>query len=109
MNDIIETMELPSKEGFTLRLSALVDFTPISDTFEDEQVKEVIERINSGEWLYFCAKVTAYKKGIELSSDYLGGCVYEGLEDFAECSGYVDDMINTVVNEAKETIKELTN
>jgi hypothetical protein len=57
--------------------------------------------------LYFIAKVTASKHGIELGTDYLGGCCYDRISEFLN-DPYFSDMVDNVITEAKETIKKLT-
>ena len=98
------------KDGFELKLYFLEECIPLLDTFDYDdkaQEQELIDNVESGEWLYFCAKVTACKEGVELASDYLGACVYEGETDF-KASGYYEDMCNIAISEAKEVIKNLT-
>ena len=52
---------------------------------------------------WFIAKVTAWKDGIELAAEYLGGCCYEAVEDFytKHKDDYLADMIKGVVAQAK--------
>ena len=101
-------MNSQEKDGFELKLYFEPEYDPIDWDFETpEQVQELNDKIERGELLYFCAKVTACKNGIELHSEYLGGCVYEGETDFMAC-GYYEDMTNAAIEGAKKAIKELT-
>jgi hypothetical protein len=68
----------------------------------------IIDNIESGKWLWFIAKVTASKCGVELAETYLSGCCYESKEDFIENSGYYDDMVKEVTEAAQLKILELT-
>ena len=93
-------------EGFKIYFEALEEYMMLSEMLPDD-TPEQLEEINNNN-VIFTAKVTAEKEGIELSSDYLGACIYEKEEDFYTTKGcYFDDMVNTVVVQAKETIKQL--
>lgn len=74
------------------------------DTVEDEE--ELLRRIENGTMLWFCARVEAYRHGVLLGTDYLGGCCYESAKDFME-NGYYADMVDNAINEAKDKITEL--
>ena len=77
--------------GFDIAFYALSEDISPKETFEDWQ--EVVEKVNSSEWVYFCAKVTASKNGIELADDYLGCCCYASYEQFVLDGDYYADMI----------------
>ena len=74
MNDIIDNLWTFKTARFTLSCDALVEDYP--DLSWDE-TSEVAEKINAGEYMLFCARVTVYLDGREIASDYLGNCVYE--------------------------------
>lgn len=95
---------------FDIYFEALPEDIPVSDLFsEQEDIDEAVEKIESGEWVYFCAHVVAKVNDIELGDDYLGGCIYESEEGFYETKdGYFDNMASQAINEAKETLQELT-
>ena len=101
--------------------NTIVDGFDIELTFEDEQISpvdcygadyegidEICERINDGQDVWVCAKVTASKKGIELASEYLGAVHYawDKLDNFIK-DGYFEDMVNTVVGEAQLKLQDL--
>ena len=99
-----------SRDGFDIYFEALEENIRIDEDFMDaSMIEETIADLESGETVMFCAKVTAFKNGIELASDYLGACIYECEEDFyikyKDC--YFADMVNTVISEAKEDIASL--
>lgn len=109
MSDVLQSMNMGQVDGFDITLSALVEYMSPSDAFDDtpEQLAEMMNKIDRGVWFWFCAKVTASKEGIEIGSDYLGCCLYDSLEHFAENDGYYQDMVDCAITEAKETIKKL--
>jgi len=71
---------------------------------------EVFKKINNGTWLWFEAKVSVIHKPTELTlgTDYLGGCCYESLEDFAQPGGYVRSMVGEAISEARNNMERLT-
>ena len=92
-------------EGFDVYFEALEEYDFNCDYWEPDQFKETCKKIHSGEYVLFCAKVTAEKSGIQFSEDYLGCCIYESEEQFYTAEGdYFEDMCNTVVSDAKKQI-----
>lgn len=95
-------------KGFDIYFEALPEYKSLSDMFPDdtpEQLNEIYENNR-----IFVAKVTAERAGVELASDYLGGCVYEEVEDFyiKYAGDYFADMVETVVEEAEKEVIRLT-
>jgi hypothetical protein len=103
-----KTINTEFKDGFQIVFSVTEEYTPIADHFEADDVSEIISDIEEGNLLWFVARVQAFKNGIELASDYLGGCCYKSYSDFVAQNDYYADMIQTVIREAKETIKALS-
>ena len=96
-------------DGFTINTyTTWEDMLPDWDFGSEEYKQEVIDKINSGDLLWFVAKVTASKNGVELAQDYLGGCCYEYVSDFInEPNGYYADMRSNVIEEATQIITKL--
>ena len=96
-------------KGFTINLyTTWEDTEPDWDFETEEDRQELIDKIESGSLLWFIAKVTASKNGVELAQDYLGGCCYESIDEFgSEPDFYYSGMRETVVEEAKKTIAKL--
>lgn len=90
-------------EGFDIYFEALEEYDFDGSYWEPDDFNNVFQKIESGELVLFCAKVTAEKSGIILSDDYLGCCIYESYEQFYTTEGdYFDDMVNVVINDAKK-------
>ena len=72
--------------------------------------EEVLEKINNGTWLWFMATVSVIHKptGLTLGEDFLGGCCYESLEQFAQPGGYVRSMTSEAISEARNNMERLT-
>ena len=104
-----ELINTEGKDGFTIRFYACEEGLSIRDSFDlpEEDMQKLIEDIDSGNLNWFCAKVTASKNGIELASDYLGGCCYKNANEFLTNNDYYADMVDKVIIEAKEAIKKL--
>jgi len=97
-----------NREGFEIQFHALNEHLALDQLFEAEDVPELAEKIESGELVYFCANVRAYKNGIELSSEYLGGCLYADEKDFINNDCYYGDMVAAAIENARAAIKALT-
>ena len=107
MSDIIETIDLESKDGFDLKLNILVEHHPIDWIDDDEELRKTYESLERYDTVYFCAQVVASKNSIELASEYLGCCHYESYQDFIDSDDYIADMKDQVMTEAKQVIKSL--
>lgn len=86
---------------------------------------ETGEKLESGEWVAFCAKVAVYLNGAEIAADYLGQCIYANAADFAtghrdpdpmnrNCSlndrnicHYFPDMVATAISEARDYLRNI--
>ncbi len=92
-----------------------IDGFDITLSFEPEEIigdiddEDTLAKINSGEYEYFIAIVTASKNGIELGSDTLGANIYpaDKLNQFL-IDGYYEDMVANAISEAKENVLELS-
>ena len=99
-------------DGFDIQFEALQEDMAVEDMLSFEETgcdhSSTIKAVNNGKYEYFMAHVVASKNGIELAEDFLGGCIYSTEEEFYnEKNGYFADMAQTVVTEAKETVKAL--
>jgi hypothetical protein len=108
--DIIDSIPVADTAGFHLTLEALVEYTPLADTFDDsvDDLAQLAVDIEAGKYLYFCARVSAYKHGVLLAQEYLGCCLYESLQQFHDASDYYADMVDTAIEQARAKLQELT-
>lgn len=97
------------QDGFNIYFENLPEDISLLELLPEESEDE-LKRI-SDTMEIFTAKVSAEKAGIELGTDYLGGCIYNDIDDFYK-DDYFNDMVNNAINEAKKQlpnlIKELT-
>lgn len=95
-------------EGFLISFYALPPDDDINCSFEPEDAKITIDKINSGEYVHFIAKITGSKNGIELADSYLSSCIYSSYDEFWNIKeDYCADMIDEVIIEARKNIAEL--
>lgn len=103
-----ETVHTEKAAGFDIVFSVTPEHVEPDWEFEDEADKQdTLDRIERGDLVYFVARVEAYKSGVLLGTDYLGGCCYDSYKQFVEASGYYADMVETAVIEARSTIAKL--
>lgn len=106
-----QTIDTREIDGFTIVLSVTPEDIHPRDCFDDsvDDIDEICRKIDAGLLDWFVARVQAFKNGIELGNDYLGGNLYDSCAEFVEQSGgYYQDMINTAIDEAKKNIQALT-
>lgn len=101
-----ELIHEEQSEGFTIRFHAMPEYSHPRDSFDDtcHDIAEICRKIDNGTYVWFVAKVTASKAGVELASDYLGACLYDSYQQFVTDNGYYADMKARVIEEAKQTI-----
>ena len=99
-------------KGFDIQFSVDEDiFFDPSDLFsEKEDIDVCRDKLESGEWLVFTARITASKCGIVLAEDYLDGCVYSNpIEFWNKDEDYCSEMIDNVIKQAIAVLKILQN
>ena len=74
--------------------------------FEEEDVEEIIEKINNYTYEWFMLRTRVLFNDVELSSTYLGGCLYEDAREVLT-DGTAEDQIYQCLLEAKTPLKEL--
>jgi hypothetical protein len=116
----------------TIREFRTAQFTVIVDAVEEDspdisfdETTETSDKIESGEWMIFCARARVIHDELgEVASDYLGNCIYESLDAFMDhkecgaqnraravageqgrCGSYFRDMIRSVCTEARTAIR----
>lgn len=71
-----------------------------SDLFEADDVEEICRKIDNCTYDWFMLRTRVFYEGVELASEYLGGCLYE---DAAEVmtDGVAEDQIYQALLHAK--------
>lgn len=96
-------------KGFSIHVEALPEDIHPRDSFdmEEAEMQELLERIDCGYLLWFCARVEARRNGRTLGEAYLGGCCYTDLQEFISEGGYYQDLRAEAVAEANRTIQNI--
>jgi len=104
-----EEVERHTVDQFEIVTSITPEEMHPSDSFDDSchDIDEICRKIDCGIYLWFVAKVTVYKNGIALADDYLGGCLYDKIDDFLNRNDYWGDMIHNAISEANTTLIKL--
>ena len=101
-----EKIDERTVDGFTIVTSVAPEDSDPRDSF-DIDADEIFRKIEAGIYVWFVAKVAAFKNGVELASDFLGGCCYESAQAFISEDGYHPDMIAEAIRGAKAKLAEL--
>jgi len=107
MSDQWERVHHEKCGQFDIFFSWTYENDSLRDHFEDDEIKELVSKVNRGEMTWFVARVDACKCGIELASDILGGCLYADPMDFVRDSDYYADMKASVIEQASVKLVEL--
>jgi len=104
---IVDTREI---DQFTVELAWCYEDLDLSHVFETaEEIAEHADRCNRYIDTHYVARVRVFYDGKEMGSDYLGSCYAYGMDpaqDMLEeqCGGYLEQMINTAMNEARNQV-----
>ena len=95
-------------KNFTVLLELLEEYETPDWGFDTEQERqELLDKIECGKLLYFCAKVSVLWQGQEIGANYLGMCCYESVKDFREDS-YFFGMVSETIKDSRQYFKDLT-
>lgn len=96
------------REGFTIKFFAEDEHITLDQLgFDEADILDTKSKLDGGELVMFCAKVTASLMGIELACEYLGACIYADEKDFVNDNDYYSDMVATVIEGARATLNDL--
>jgi hypothetical protein len=98
------------RDGYTIIVDKSYedDITP-RDTFDDSchDIDEICRDIDRGHLDWFMLRVRVLVEGLELSSEYLGGCLYEDPREILT-DGTAEDIIDTAMTDAKKQVYRLS-
>jgi hypothetical protein len=81
MQSKIGTIREFKTQNFHVVVDAVEEFDLDLSWDEDGSTREGLE---NGTLIAFCARARVFLRGKEIASDFLGGCIYKSLEDFAD-------------------------
>jgi len=96
------------RNGFDVIVDKTYEDTHPSDLFDDSEhdVKQLCQDIESGNLDWFMLRVRVMVENIELSSQYLGGCLYKDAREVLT-DGVAEDLIDQALTEAKRDVYRL--
>ena len=105
-----EVLEYRTHKGFDIVIDTSYEDIHPSELFDDtvDDVNEICRKIDQGIYDWFMVRVRAMVDGFELSSSYLGGCLYEDRKDFLAELAMVDDLVDEAVFQAEIRARSLT-
>jgi hypothetical protein len=103
-----DTLAEYEREGYTVIVDKSYEDLNPRDCFDESctDIEEIIKDIDRGHLEWFMLRVRVLVEGLELDSEYLGGCLYE---DARECltDGTAEDLITQSMANAKQQVYRL--
>jgi len=97
------------REGYTIIVDKSWEDLSPRDSFDESccDIEEIIKDIERGHLDWFMLRVRVLVEGLELSSEYLGGMLYE---EPKECltDGSAEDLIDAALADAKKQVYRLS-
>ena len=105
--------DVGDKSQFICEYSYAPDTTQLDLVFDpsEEYYQELTEKLDSGEWEHFIARVQIKYNDMVMAERHLGSCVAEDVAKWFETDvdGVVDDMIKEALPEAEQACRNLLN
>ena len=97
------------RDGFDIIVDKTYEDMHASHCFDDSvhDIDEIIKDIDRGHLEWFMLRVRVLVEGLELASDYLGGCLYEDPKEILT-DGTAEDIITEAMVEAKSQVYRLS-
>ena len=95
------------RDGFTIIVDTTHEDIHPRDCFETDDVAEICRKIDDGTYEWFMLRVRVLVEGLELSSEYLGGCLYEDAREVLT-DGTAEDQIHSALTAAKKQVYRLS-
>jgi hypothetical protein len=96
------------REGFDIIVDKSYEDLDPKDCFDDTQfdIAEMQHNIEHGNLDWFMLRVRVMVENIELSSEFLGGCLYENASEVLT-DGTAEDLIDMALTAAKKEVYRL--
>jgi hypothetical protein len=101
--DLLATYE---REGYEIIVDKSWEDLNPRDMFETEDADEICRKIDRGDLDWFMLRVRVLVEGLELDSEYLGGCCYEDAKEVLT-DGTAEDLIAQSLDNAKKQVYRL--
>ena len=107
MTHYYDTIAEFTRDGFDIIVDKTYEDMHPRDHFEDDNMDEIIRKIDNGTYEWFMLRVRVLVEGLELGSAYLGGCLYEDPREVLT-DGIAEDFIAEAMKEAKTKVYALS-
>ena len=107
MTHYYDTIAEFTRDGFDIIVDKTYEDMHPRDHFEDDNMDEIIRKIDNGTYEWFMLRVRVLVEGLELGSAYLGGCLYEDPNEVLT-DGVAEDFIAEAMKEAKTKVYALS-
>ena len=106
MTRYYDTIAQFERDGFDIIVDKTYEDINPRDHFEDDNMDEIIRKIDNGTYEWFMLRVRVLVEGLELGSAYLGGCLYEDPREVLT-DGIAEDFIAEAMKEARPKVYAL--
>ena len=94
------------REGFEIIVDKSWEDMNPRDCFDFDEDEELFRKIENGTYDWFMLRVRVLVEGLELDSEYLGGCCYEDAKEVLT-DGTAEDLIAQSLDNAKKQVYRL--
>jgi hypothetical protein len=94
------------REGYTVVVDKSWEDLNPRDCFDFDEEEDLFRKIEDGTYDWFMLRVRVMVEGLELASEYLGGCCYEDAREVLK-DGTAEDLIYTALIAAKKDVYRL--
>ena len=103
--------DVGDKSQFICEYSYAPDTTQLDLVFDpsEEYYQELTEKLDSGEWEHFIARVQIKYNDMVMAERHLGSCVAEDVNQWFEDDTIIDEMTKDALKEAEEACRNLLN
>ncbi len=104
-----DTLAEFERAGYDIIVDKTWEEIQLRDCFDDTcfDIRDMENKVNSGELDWFMLRVRVMVEGLELASEYLGGCLYEDAREVLS-DGTAEDLIDLAITEAKKQVYRLS-
>jgi len=108
MTRYYDTIAEFQRDGFDIIVDKTYEDLHPSDSFDEEcyDIRQLCQDIDSGRYEWFMLRIRVLVEGLELASEYLGGCLYADPQEVLT-DGTADDLIDQALEVAKPKIYRL--
>ena len=108
MTRYYDELAVYERNGFDVIVDKSWEDISVADCFDDTQfdIAEINHNIEHGHLDWFMLRVRVMVENIELSSEFLGGCLYENANEVLT-DGTAEDLIDQALTAAKKDVYRL--